>query len=758
MTEATLFSMKKSAIVGVTLLVITSLVLGGALTILLKRATASVVISKDPHAIFQQLPREKTLIVDIDGGRVVDPTNWNWLIPGVRRDQGYHQLILEQLFYVNLETGDYIPWVAEGYEYSPDYTSIKIYIRKGVTWSDGVPFTADDVVFTYQYLLKWAPKLAYSASVKAVVKSVRKIDNYTVEITFYEPYPRFHLNQEVFSVCRIWGGMQILPKHIFEKVEDPLKFKFYPPVGTGPYKLISASETMFIYERRDDWWGTKVFGIRPAPKYVVYVWYGPEETRAMRMAAHELDSICDITPGTFLKVRERNPYVKAWRTGMPWAWLDPCPRYLELTYTKYPWNIPEVRWAINLMIDRDEIVRVAYENSTYPSWICLPFYGPIMKYLKHPKVVEVLKKYEKEGLLVYDEELGHWKIPYNPEKAAELLKSLGFKKGADGIWVTPNGTRLELTLYVPAPWIEKRRIAAVLVPMLREQGIDIVQKIVEVSTFGEVLRAGTFDGILHWTCPGDTDPYFTMEQWHSKYWAPVGQPAPGTHTDNERYKNPEYDEIIDEWAKTPPTDFDKCAEIFAKALDVWLRDLPHGAMIAQARKLIPFDTYYWIGWPDETNPWIHPCNWWSTFLLVITGYPKPGTGEWVGGIRPRKIDYATVYFTKDTPKFRGIDLQWYGPFKAGDAARIPADDAEFWIAQGYASYKPPAVAAKIPGLEELTKAVSDLETTVSAVASDVETIKSQIAAISGQIGALAAVAALEAIVIIILAVLLLRKK
>ena len=60
--------------------------------------------------------------------------------------------------------------------------------------------------------------------------------------------------------------------------------------------------------------------------------------------------------------------------------------------------------------------------------------------------------------------------------------------------------------------------------------------------------------------------------------------------------------------------------------------------------------------------------------------------EWVDGIKPKTIDYATVYFTADVKKFRGIDLSWYGPFEHGDAARTPADDAKFWIAKGYASY------------------------------------------------------------------------
>ncbi|RLF22031.1 MAG: hypothetical protein DRN15_10035 [Thermoprotei archaeon] len=702
-------------------------------------------------------PREQTLIVDIDGGRVADPTLWNPLVIGLRRDQGLHQLIFEQLAYINLETGEYIPWLMERFEYREGYRVLRVYLRKGVTWSDGKPFTADDVVFTYEIMLKFAPKLAYSETVATYVKEVRKIDDYTLEIVLKEPCPRFHMMQEAFPVCRLWGGMIIVPKHIFEKfktAEEMLKFKFYPPVGTGPYKLVSASETRFIYERRDDWWGWKVFGVRPAPKYIIYVWYGPEELRAMRMAAHELDSICDIAPGTFLKLRERNPYVKAWRTGPPWAWIDPCPRYLKLTWKKYPWNIPEVRRALSYLIDREEIVRVAYENSTYPTWICLPYYGPILKYLCEEPTIEALLegRYRPEVKKLLEKYEPH---VYNPEKAYKIFEELGFKRGPDGFWYTPNGTKLELTLIVPAPWIEKRRIAAVLVPMLRKHGIDVVAKIVEEAVRVEIMMTGTFDAVLDWRCETVVDPYCNMEFWHSRYYRPIGEFAAKNH---ERYKNPEYDKIIDEWSMTSPEDFEKCYRLFIKALEIWLRDRPHGVMITQARKIVPFDTYYWIGWPDETNPWIHPCNWWQSFLLLIVGYPKPGTGEWVGGIRPRHVDYTTVYFVKDTPKFRGIDLRWYGPFKEGDTARIPTDDAEFLVKLGYASYKPPAVAPPtppaVPGLEALASDVATIKESVAGLAEDVKAVKESVAALSGQLGALTAAVVIEAIVIIILAVVL----
>jgi len=150
-----------------------------------------------------------------------------------------------------------------------------------------------------------------------------------------------------------------------------------------------------------------------------------------------------------------------------------------------------------------------------------------------------------------------------------------------------------------------------------------------------------------------------------------------------------------------------------------------------------------------------------TALLIITGYPSPKTGEWVGGLRPRTVDYTTVYFVKDLPKkFRGIDLNWYGPFTAGQAANIPIDDAEFWIRKGYASYTPPAptvMPTEIPGLSELTQAIRNLNSTMTT---KIESVSAQIQGLSGQISTITAVAAIEGVAIILLAIALVavRKK
>ncbi|MGC8988431.1 hypothetical protein [Infirmifilum sp.] len=153
--------------------------------------------------------------------------------------------------------------------------------------------------------------------------------------------------------------------------------------------------------------------------------------------------------------------------------------------------------------------------------------------------------------------------------------------------------------------------------------------------------------------------------------------------------------------------------------------------VVQAPAIVPFNTHYWVGWPTADNPWIMPVPWWAQFNLVVSGYYSPAKGQWVGGIKPARVDYTTVYFTKDTPKFRGIDLVWYGPFKAGDAARIPSDDADFWIKKGYASLTPQLPTVSIaPEIKPLVEQVIALNRTLSSLRDSINDFAAELSGLS----------------------------
>ncbi len=566
-------------------------------------------------ALAPEVPaRAETLNIAI-GGRIADPTNLNLYAPGVSRSStGLHQMIYEYFFYQNLQTGEYIPWLAEGYEYNDDFTAITVSLRDGVEWSDGEPFTPDDVVFTYDTLLE-NPGMVWASEVAKWVESVEKIDDLTVKFNLTKASPRYHLNREAFPAVGIWGGVTILPKHIWEG-KDPLTFKNSPPVGTGPYTLANATGTAMTYERNDDWWGTKVFGVTPAPKIVNFQFVGSPTSVAFALAADEIDTpfIGILSLADFQAVAERNPNVSAWHKDAPYAWLDPCPRPLMVQNATPPWDQKEARWALSYLIDWQAIVDLAYEGTTVPSWSIWPFYDGLQPYFD--VIEDLLEKYPA--------------ATYDPVKAAELFESLGYEKDADGYW-TSAGERLKVCYVVNADSSEEMKVSAVLADQLEAEGIQVeVQPLTDPVLADAILR-GEYEIKLHSFCPGYI--FDNLELFHSKFYVPLGEMAPWYERNSFRYKNEAFDAIVDEMAVTPPTEVEKVKDQFRRVMEIWLEDLPVIPGV-QAPALVPFSTTYWEGWPSADNLWNMPVSWWATFNLVINGYPSPETGEWVGGIRP----------------------------------------------------------------------------------------------------------------------------
>lgn len=552
----------------------------------------------------QEEERRKTLIFDIDGGRVVDPELWNPFVPGSRRDHGYHQAILEPLFILNYQTGEFIPWLAESMEPNETLDVWTLKLREGVKWQDGEDFNADDVVFTIQMLLDNAPELNYSAGLAEWVASVEKVDDLTVKFTLTKPNPRFLLDN--FAV-KIWGGPPIVPEHIW-KDKDPLTFKFYDPekgwpVGTGPYKLQSVSPTEFSYIRDDNWWGAKI-GWKPLPKpeKLIWTWAGPEETRAALMADGQLDSLMDVTLGALLALKQRNPNVITWYDDLPYAWVpDPCSRTFELNLTKEPWNDKDMRWALNYAIDRDQIVQIAYEGTTFKSRHFFPAYPPLDRFV---------------DLAI---EQGAWDLDrlwkHDPELAKQIIESKGWQLGDDGYYYK-DGKQLTLDITTHEAFIEKQRIAQVLVEQFQAIGINATNRNEAGGTWGDNFAFGNFEARMGWqTCGSVNEPWASMNTFNVRWLVPVGERASGNQW---RWSGPaaeEYSKLVDEIGSLPLGD-PKIDELFVKATKIWFEELPV-IPITQAKKIIPFDTTYWTGWPTAENDYIHPPTWWQSTHAII---------------------------------------------------------------------------------------------------------------------------------------------
>ncbi len=557
--------------------------------------------------------RAQSLNIAING-RIADPTNLNIYAPGVSRSNtGLHQIVYEYFFYQNLQTGEYIPWLAESYEYNDDFTAITVNLREGITWSDGQPFTSADVLFTYDLLMA-NPAMTWAAEVIKNVASVEAADDLTVTFNLTSSNPRYHFNREAFPAVGIWGGITILPQHIWEG-EDPLTFKSSDPIGTGPYVLDNATETAISYVRDEDWWGNTVFGRLPEPKSVNFLYLGPETNVALALASDELDTpnIGILSVGSFQEVARRNANVSAWSAEAPYAWLDPCPRALMVQNATPPWDQKELRWAISHLIDREAVVNLAYEGTTIPAWGIWPAYDGLQPYFD--SVSDLLQQYPVDA--------------YDQAAAEEFLASAGYTQNAEGTWAGNDGQALSLVFLVNGDSNEEMKMATVIADQLNAAGLAVELQPLTGGVLNDAVLRGDYALKINAFCPGYI--YENLELFHSKYYVELGQPAPWYERNSFRYQNPDFDNIVDQMAVTVPTDETAMTDLYAQAMAIWLEDLPVIPLV-QAPALVPFNNRFWTGWPSSVDPWNMPVSWWATFNLVVTGYPDPETGDWVGGI------------------------------------------------------------------------------------------------------------------------------
>ncbi len=552
----------------------------------------------------QDVARENTVIFDLDR-TIQDPENFNWMTPGTKRMHGAHQTMWEPLFILNYGTGDIDPWLATGFEQNDDSTEFTITLRDGVEWSDGEAFNADDVIFTVNLAMTNEEISSREAStIKAQVASVEKVDDLTVRFTLQNPNPRFIV--ENFGV-RIFGSFLIMPEHIWNG-EDAATFAFNPPIGTGPYTFTSAASNRAIWDRNDDWWGAKT-GLMdlPAPERVIFLESGGEESRAQLMASNQLDAAQNVTIGTFEAIQAQNPNVVAWYADYPYAAADPCARQLEINTTIAPWDDANMRKAVAHIIDRTQIVNVAYEGTTTASETMFAQYGSMAPF------IDAIK------------EAGYG-LPAAADVAAgqALIEAAGWTR--DGDYYTKDGETLSVDIHVNSASTEYTRTIDVIVEQLQRAGIDAKAVPVENGVFwGEVLPFGAYEMSYSWlSCGSVNEPWASMGRYTVKDVVPVGERSPGFNN-TARWDGPAaeaYSAIMEDIAARPLGD-DAVAGLVAEAyahLDAEMPFIP----LVQAAKLLPMNETYWTGWPTADNYYNHPFFWWNHTHQIIHNLEPAG--------------------------------------------------------------------------------------------------------------------------------------
>jgi peptide/nickel transport system substrate-binding protein len=126
-------------------------------------------------------------------GQIQDYNSFNPFLPGATSRIGWNWLYEPLYFYLAYqpEQRSLVPWIATGHKYNESYTEATIHIRRGVTWSDGEPWTAHDVVYTVEMLRTHAPELTFSTDMQTWVDEVVAVDSYTIHFKLTGANPRF---------------------------------------------------------------------------------------------------------------------------------------------------------------------------------------------------------------------------------------------------------------------------------------------------------------------------------------------------------------------------------------------------------------------------------------------------------------------------------------------------------------------------------------------------------------------------------------
>jgi peptide/nickel transport system substrate-binding protein len=589
-------------------------------------------------------PRSETLIARQLTGRVGTPDNFNLWVGWKWQDRGIQNLADEPLWSVDFATGYIISGLADGDPtYNADFTECTAHLREGVAWNDGKPFSAADVVFTAETLMQYEGFNDHTFFVDNVA-SVTAVDDYTVKFVLNQPNSRFHT-----TFLDRWGCTRIMPKHIFEKEEDPVQFTFNPYVGCGPYKLHSFDPQGFwtAWERREDW-GKSPTGImygEPQPKYIILQAFDTEGAQILAQLTHQLD-VAELSADGLkglLVLLVQSETSRAYQPTFPFVVNnDPCITGILFNTARPPFDKVDVRWALVLAIDIVEYTSIAVDCTGTMSPVHIPHLGPyprdyiepMQDWLKSftidvgngetfapydPDAPRRVAEYARPRGYVFPDTpeflekafgLGWYK--YAPDIAEKLLVKNGFSKNADGKWLLPDGTPWHISFMCGTILSNHNaRNAAAAVQQWKKFGIDA--EMYSTDAGDDLGATGDFDVSGAWPAQepwgAGPDLYRVLDRWDSAYKKPLGERTQGSYS---RWSSPEMDAIIKELRETDPFDTEAVIAVGTEGLKEAVKNMP-GIPTYGYVGFVGWDEYYWTNWPGSENAYNEPYTHWPNF-------------------------------------------------------------------------------------------------------------------------------------------------
>jgi peptide/nickel transport system substrate-binding protein len=485
--------------------------------------------------------------------------------------------VYEELVFVdNLESGKTTPWLASAYAWSNGDKTLTFTIRSGVKWSDGQPFSAADVVFTFDLLKKY-PATDLNA-VWSVLSSVAQKGTNQVVFQFKSSAAPYFYN--------IADQTPIVPEHIWSKIANPATYLDAAPIGTGPYVVSKCTPENITYTANPSYWQPGL----PKFKTVYYPAF------LSNPPANE-----DLANGTAQWGSQFIPNIKSY--------------YVAKSTNNHYWFPPIANVDIFFNLKNPLLANLAVRQAMAYA-INRPLVSTIGEYGYEPPSNQTAIVTPTFSSWVDQSLASKYGYGYDPAKAMSILKQAGFSE-VGGVQ-QKDGQKLSFTIINVGGNTDWVNDVAVIQQELKAVGIQITPENLTGSTFDTRLYTGEYQ--LGYNAEfGGPSPYYELRQLlYSANTAPIGQTAA---TNWERYSNPATDALINEYATT--TSLATQQKITDQLEGVLLSDVPVIPVVEEV-DWYQYNTGTVGGWATPSDPFAQPGIYIApdVGVMLLHLYPK----------------------------------------------------------------------------------------------------------------------------------------
>lgn len=467
-------------------------------------------------------------------------TNLKTITPLISTDAyaaNVQSYVQESLITRNPDTLAWEGLVAKNWTVSEDGLTISFDLRDGVSFSDGQPLTAEDVAFTFTFIMTDAIQAPRDRAYLEKIQSVKADGKDRVTFVFKEPY---------FEALSLAGGMNIMPKHFYEPyLKEPQKFNESKGLllGSGPYRLAdpknwTPDQGSVELLRNERYWGD----VQPAYNRILWKIIQNDSARLTTYRNGDIDSY-SARP---VEYRQLQNDAQIQGKSQSFEYMPPVVGYSYIGWNQIRGGKPtrfadkRVRQAMTYLTDTGRIIKDVFLGYAEPA--VSPF-GNASK--QHAAALQ----------------------PYqaNLDKAKALLKEAGYEdRNKDGVLEDQAGQAFEFKLTYFQANEDTSRMVLLLKDLYAKAGVKLVPFPQEWPVMLENLDKKDFDAItLGWTSSIETDLY---QAFHSSQAISKGDNFIG-------YQNPELDKLIDEARRT--VDEAKRMPLWQQAERILYEDQPY---------------------------------------------------------------------------------------------------------------------------------------------------------------------------------------